>query len=385
MKILLPSVGRDPHEAHRTATPLELLFDLVFVVAISVAAADLHHGVSHGDIELLLSFVMTFVVIWWAWMNFTWYASAFDNNDIYHRFMTLVVMAGALVFAAGIPQFMHTGNSGIAVFGYVIMRVGMVALWLRTAKDEPRWRNVAYFWAGGIAFAQVLWIARYWVPAQWNLPTFIICFAIELLIPILAEKKNPIPYHLHHIVERYGLFTIIVLGEGLVGIMATVNASLEGHVGLDFILTMVGGLVLIFVSWWWYFNIDQLVIASREKAHLLFRYGHVIVFTALASYGPLIEVAVDILQHNSHISTSVFMLCVSTCTASYFIFTAFMYYISCGEKVGLCVTAIGLIAMLVVSFTISNVGVAFMAVGIIAVLQLVLAVCFSKETLKHIS
>jgi len=64
---------RSPHEAHRTATPLELFFDLVFVVAIAQAAAELHHAVSEAHaVQGLMGYLMVFFAIWWAWMNFTW-------------------------------------------------------------------------------------------------------------------------------------------------------------------------------------------------------------------------------------------------------------------------------------------------------------------------
>ena len=71
--------ARSPHEAHRTATPLELLFDLVFVVAIAQAASGLHHAIAEDHAMAgLIGYLMVFFAIWWAWMNFTWFASAYD-------------------------------------------------------------------------------------------------------------------------------------------------------------------------------------------------------------------------------------------------------------------------------------------------------------------
>src|SRR5690349_7784232 len=83
---IVPMRARSPQEAHRVATPLELFFDLVFVVAVSQAAVQLHHAIieGHGG-EAGFSFGLLFFGIWWAWMNFTWFASSFDTNDIPYR------------------------------------------------------------------------------------------------------------------------------------------------------------------------------------------------------------------------------------------------------------------------------------------------------------
>jgi low temperature requirement protein LtrA len=94
---------RDPHEAHRVATPLELFFDLVFVVAIASAAAQWHHGLAAGHPGDLVGFVMVFFAIWWAWMNYTWFASSYDCDDVVYRLLTFAIMAGSLMLAGGIP------------------------------------------------------------------------------------------------------------------------------------------------------------------------------------------------------------------------------------------------------------------------------------------
>ena len=87
--------GRDPDEAHRSSTPLELLFDLCFVVAVAQAAGALHHDLSAGEIgHGLVSYLVVFFTIWWPWMNFTWFASAYDTDDVAYRLLTFVQIAG---------------------------------------------------------------------------------------------------------------------------------------------------------------------------------------------------------------------------------------------------------------------------------------------------
>lgn len=97
--------ARDPHEAHRAATPLELLFDLCFVVAIAQVAARLHHAIAeHHVVAAIPAFLMVFFAIWWAWMNFTWFASAYDTDDAPYRVNVLLQIAGVLAIAAGVPR-----------------------------------------------------------------------------------------------------------------------------------------------------------------------------------------------------------------------------------------------------------------------------------------
>src|SRR6187402_3508026 len=82
-RLMAPMRARSPHEPHRAATPLELLFDLVFVVAIAQAAAGLHHSIAEAHVLAgLAGYLMVFFAIWWAWMNFTWFASAYDCDDV---------------------------------------------------------------------------------------------------------------------------------------------------------------------------------------------------------------------------------------------------------------------------------------------------------------
>ena len=102
---------RDPEQPHRAATPLELFFDLCFVVAIALAADSLHHGLVEDHIgESILRYCLVFFALWWAWMNFTWFASAYDTDDGPYRDRNFTLMAGALVIAAGVPRTFETGN-----------------------------------------------------------------------------------------------------------------------------------------------------------------------------------------------------------------------------------------------------------------------------------
>ena len=130
--------GRDPGEAHRASTPLELLFDLTFVVAVARAGIELRDALAQGHAgHALAGYAAVFFGVWWAWMNFAWFASAYDTDDVPYRLLTLLQMAGVLVFAAGIPAAFEHFDFSTAVVGYVIMRLALVAQWLESFKAFP--------------------------------------------------------------------------------------------------------------------------------------------------------------------------------------------------------------------------------------------------------
>ena len=120
---LVPMRPRDPHEPGRTASSLELFFDLVFVVAVSIAAAQLHHALTENHVlDGLLSYGAVFFGIWWAWVNFTWFATSFATDDWLYRVLTIVQMSGVLVLAAGIEKVFTERDFTVVVLGYVVMR-----------------------------------------------------------------------------------------------------------------------------------------------------------------------------------------------------------------------------------------------------------------------
>ena len=124
--------ARSPREAHRASTPLELFFDLVFVVAIAQAASSLHHAVTEAHVAHgVLGYSMVFFAIWWAWINFTWFASAYDCDDVPYRLAVFVQMTGALIIAAGVPALFEGERGTVVTIGYVVMRTAVVGQWLR--------------------------------------------------------------------------------------------------------------------------------------------------------------------------------------------------------------------------------------------------------------
>lgn len=305
-RLARPMPPRDPHEHHRAATTLELLFDLVFVIAIAAAAAGLHHAIAENHAaDGVIRFVIAFFAIWWAWMNYTWFASAYDNDDTIFRVLTMVIMAGALVMAASIGQLFAVLDATTTIIGYIIMRIAMIALWLRAARHDPAHRETARRYAMGIALVQVFWLVLLMVDPG-NAALFYLLFVIgglcELAVPAFAERKSITPWHRHHIIERYGLLNIIVLGESLLAATMALQQATDNHFDANLIRIAVAALVIVFMLWWVYFTNDEHLGSQDLGLSLTWGYGHAVIFAAGAAVGAGFAVSVDVITHHADIS-----------------------------------------------------------------------------------
>jgi low temperature requirement protein LtrA len=287
-------------EPHRASTQLELLFDLTFVVAIAAVVAQLGHGVVEGHAaEVLGPFLQVFFAVWWAWMNFTWFASSYDTDDVPYRLLTMLQMGGVLVLAAGVPSAFADGDYRAVTLGYLVMRVALVAQWLRAAREDLEGRRTALRYAAGISAAEVLWLLRQ-VLAELDVlgggalvVVFLVLVVAELAVPVWAERRRSTSWHPHHIAERYSLFTIILLGESVLAVSTGIAHVLGSGLHGSLVVVAGSGLVLLFVLWWLY-ELEPSAdgLSTRRGRAFLWGYGHYGVFAALAALGSGLEVAV---------------------------------------------------------------------------------------------
>lgn len=290
--------ARDSSSDHRASTNLELLFDLTFVVAVAGAAHVLAQHLVAGRVGAgVEGYVAVFFSVWWAWVNFTWFASAYDTDDVPYRLLTLLQMSGVLVLSAGVARAFD-GDFAVVTVGYVIMRVAMVAQWLRAAASDPSSRTVCLRYAGGVAVVQVGWVARLALPPALAWPGFAVLVLVEVVVPYWAERPGTTSWHPAHIAERYGLFTIIVLGEGIAQVGAVIQTAFTaGGVTPRLVVTAAEGLLLLFAMWWVYFA-REAGDGLRERSRLAFfwGYGHYLVFASVAAVAAGLDVAITALD-----------------------------------------------------------------------------------------
>ncbi|MFI8459308.1 low temperature requirement protein A [Kitasatospora sp. NPDC085464] len=321
-------VPRDRHEPHRVATPLELFFDLCFVVAVGQAGRELAHYLAAGHYgDGLRGYTLAFFAIWWAWMNFTWFASAYDCDDVPYRITTLVQIAGVLILAAGVPRLFATQDLTLAITGYVVMRLAMVTQWLRAAAAEQgEARRVALRYAVGITLCQIGWVVVVFLPEDvrpYVIPVGVLC---ELAVPVIAELRMQTSWHPHHISERYGLFTLIVLGETVAAATVAVQSAVDEHEELGRLVPLAaGGLLICFAAWWIYFARPVHEHLRSNRQAFAWGYGHYVVFASAAAIGAGLEVAVESTAHKAEISETAATATVTVPTAIYLVTVWFLH------------------------------------------------------------
>jgi low temperature requirement protein LtrA len=315
--------GRDPNETYRVATPLELLFDLTFATSFGLAASQFAQALAEGHYAAAsFGFAFATFAICWAWINFSWFSSAYDTDDWIFRVATMLQMIGVLVLAVGLPRMFasiehgeHLDNS-VMVLGYVVMRVAMVFQWLRAAKQDPARRRACLTYAITISTAQIGWVVQIVFGFSVGVTIILTCILalIEFAGPVLAERKDGgTPWHAHHIAERHSLFAIIALGEGVVGTAAALSAVVEQQ-GWTMHAALVGiaGTGLIFGMWWVYYLVPsaRILHAYRDRA-FVWGCGQMLIVTSIVATGAGLRVAAYFIEQRMHVGPLATVLSVA--------------------------------------------------------------------------
>jgi low temperature requirement protein LtrA len=151
----------------------------------------------------------------------------------------------------------------------------------------------------GLATLQVLWVLRLALPGEFSIASFVVLAVAEMLVPVWAEHALDEPlFHAEHIEERYGLFTIIVLGESVLSATVGFQTALD-DAGLSAGLLAIGfgGLVLAFSAWWLYFDHPGHLAPTAQQG-FRWGYGHVFIFVSLAALGAGLSLAAEQLTHD---------------------------------------------------------------------------------------
>jgi low temperature requirement protein LtrA len=284
-------------EGERHATWLELFFDLVFVLAIAELAGYLH---DHLTVAGALGFVLLSLAVWLIWSNFSYHADLFDVDGPLYRVAMLAAMLLSIALAVSIPEAFDGRSAGFAG-AYVALRVLLVGLWAWAWRRVEVARPVAARHLGGFLAGAVVWAAsllfpepaRYWV---WGLGLL-----VEMATPVLAQLgvlAAP-PIQRSHLPERFGLFTIIVLGESIVvtglGVSDTAWAT-------ESVLVATLGFAVVACLWWLYFD-HVLDAAAVQRAFtngvrelltgFAWAYGHLAIYIGLGAAAVGIELAID--------------------------------------------------------------------------------------------
>ncbi len=212
-------------------------------------------------------------------------------------------MGGVLVLAAGIEPAFVDDDFTVLVLAYVVMRVAMVAHWLRASRSAGQARVATLTYAGGIAALQVLWLGMLLLDGTAGTVALVVLIAAEISVPATAERRGQTPWHPHHITERYGCFTLILLGESLLASSTAIIGALHADEDMAGLIALaVLTLVVTAALWWVYFWPPHHAAIGSIWNTLRYGYGHYFVFAAAGAFSAGVEVEIDVLTHRSELS-----------------------------------------------------------------------------------
>lgn len=274
-------------ESNRRATRLELFFDLAFVLFVARCADVLAKDATwHGA----LAFAAVLTIGWWAWASTTLYANRFDTDDAVFRLLTLTAMAGVMAMAAAVD---HLDGSAARWFtlGYVLIRLALIAGYLRVWRHVPDARATARLYLIGHTLGAAAWLASLAVPAPGRYWLWGVGVLVDVVWPTAATRlRDAVPLHLEHLPERFALFIILVLGESVAAIVSGVH---DGGWRPPVIVTGALAFAAAAALWWIYFDLsggaakrrlaaegDQV---SKHGVHDFYLYVHLPLAISLAA------------------------------------------------------------------------------------------------------
>ncbi len=277
-------IGEDS-EAERRATWLELFYDLVFVVAIAQLAHKLNEDISLSG---FFGFVALFIPAWWSWIGAAFYSNRFDTDDLGHRLLTAVQMLAVAALALNIHHGLGESSAGFAL-SYAAVRAVLVVEYLRAGKHVAVARSLTRRYARGFGIAAAIWLVSAFVPVPLRFVLWAVGLIIDFATPIFAGQLHAqLAPHSSHLPERFGLFTLIVLGESIV---AVVNGVAEQQWNLQSAIAAVFSFSVAFSFWWLYFdNLDASAIkvaraAGRTTIYQFWLYAHLPLVIGLTATG----------------------------------------------------------------------------------------------------
>jgi low temperature requirement protein LtrA len=247
--IVLPTLRSDDDQSlEKHADWLELFFDLIFVAAISQLALNLSGN--YSAITFLESLPL-FFAIWWGWTGHTFYLDRFGTDDILNRFLTMAQMVVVASLAINVKNALTTTGAAFAI-SYAVLRFILVAEYIRVGRNIPEAQPLTNRYTIGFGIAATIWLISAFVPDPWRFLLWGVAIVVDFLTPFGAgEIHINFPPHPTHLPERFGLFTIIVIGETIVSVVFSIS-----NVGLNLFTGLIGlmGLIISFSIWWGYFE-----------------------------------------------------------------------------------------------------------------------------------
>jgi low temperature requirement protein LtrA len=278
----LPPTLHTAHEGEneRKVTWLELFYDLVYVAAIIQLGNTLSNDVSWGG---FVRFVALFIPIWWSWTGITFYVNRFVVEDLVHRLLIFTQIGFIAVMAMStVDAFGALGQQ--FVLAYVGIRTILIVLYVRAYRHVPEGRPLTRRYAIGFTLAAAIWLVSAFVPPPARYALWILGMAADFAVPLTSRRLNALlPPDVPHMAERYGLFTIIVMGEAFVKVVSSAPAD---PLTLQPLLLGTLGLLIAGAVWWLYFDdVAGAPVKPTGRAPYVWIYSHLPLAIGLTAFG----------------------------------------------------------------------------------------------------
>ena len=283
----LLTLRSDAGERH--ASWLELFFDLVFVLAVAQVTQIL---VKNSDIVGFLEFAILFVPIWWSWVGFTFYADRFESNETTYRVFTFAAMLAVSAFSLTLSNAFTPAGDFSLVVAYVLVRSILIGLYIRAAYYVPLARPLILRLVTGFSAGVVIFLISLLAEPPLRYYIWGAAVLVELFTPLFNVRQNRIiPLDYSHIPERFGLFTIIVLGEAVI-------ATATGAAAVSWTFTTIAmasiGFAMAACVWWVNFEFveDDAVKSPFLFPRFVYLYSHYFVVASIVALGVGVEHAI---------------------------------------------------------------------------------------------
>jgi low temperature requirement protein LtrA len=292
IRIAPPHLRTKESEGRRTATWLELFYDLAFVVAVAVIAGRLGADVSGTGIAFYFGF---FALLWWLWASHTYYADRYDTDDLVYRLLAAGQMVAVVVLATALSPD-DAGSTRAFAFGYAASRWLLVVMYWRAYRHVEETRQLVRGYLVGFGTAAVVWTISALVPDSARIAVWAVALALDLATPwVMRKEQAQVPLDVSHLPERFGLFTILVLGESIAAVVMGLGHS---QWTVPPTLTAALGVGIATALWWLYFDNARGSVVRREASvartwrPTAWIYTHLPLAAALAASGVALEIAV---------------------------------------------------------------------------------------------
>lgn len=284
-----PRLRTAESDQERSATWLELFYDLVFVVAVASLGRRLLDDVSWQGV---LSYIGLFIPLWWAWAGFTFYADRFDTDDIGLRSLAVVQMVAIALMAASIGGGEADSTTAFAL-SFVLARVVLIVMYERARRNVPEARDLVTGYMIGLSVEAGFWLVSAFVPEPVRYYLWAAGLAVSFSAPFVLRKMQArVPLDTSHLPERFGLFTILVLGESIAAVVVGLS---DQTWGFEATFAATVGVLIASSLWWLYFdNLEGSVVRRMPHQKKAWKptawiYSHLPLAMALVAAGVGVE------------------------------------------------------------------------------------------------